>query len=413
MSMRLFRLQLSTALCTRRQAWWFKSLVNTENVNVKLTPSNCTSLCFSNRFICSASESRKSKKLRERKRKIKTIGNDVENAEAKAISEKNISFSVASVCPEESISEKQKSTAISAGASERQIKEEVLSRGNSITENACVTILADLDAPELCFPSSIPSSAIKTPVHCLTKNSLDAAERVLSTMYTASSSQIEAQEKFPSTLEPQVCTSSATKCSLVPNEEDYRALLLNLLLFRKETLNPILEVIQEERRALTVQITTLDTKVKELELVRQDIRKLLETHTVQDRKSESENSVFLTPLTALSSSTQENTANESSNNVKCTANRIESLENTHDRACVPSLQSFSFLPQNQPGVPAAEPLSVSCIINKEKKSLPEISTIRKGSKSKKKSKNKRLEKSKRVQDEVLSNAVADGEEIIL
>lgn len=381
-------------------------------MNAKLLPSNCTSLCCGIRFFCSSSKNTIPQILRGRKRKVKRTENGAESAATKIIWEERPSHSVASMLTKENISETQRSLANSAVASEHQIKEEVPFRSSFMNENPCDSTPSTLGITDSCFSSSVPSTAVKSTVCCLAKSSLDAAERVLSTMYSASPAQSEAQEKIPGISEQQVCTSSSTKCSLLPTEEDYRALLLNLLLLRKETLNPILEVIQEERRALTAKIITLDAKVKELELVRQDIRKLLETHTVLDSNSESQASVFLTPHTVVPSSTHKNTATESSNAVKCTASRIETLESTHSRGCAPSLPSSSSLPQNQRETQVGEPLSASFFIKKGRKSLPEVPTFRKGSKKKKKErKNKRIEISKKEQDNVLLNSISDEEEI--
>lgn len=79
-------------------------------------------------------------------------------------------------------------------------------------------------------------------------------EKVLATMFTPSR-------------EPDV--------PLRPSALDYRALLLELLLYRKETLEPVLAALRAEREALHQQQNELNSKIKELAGIRDEIREEL------------------------------------------------------------------------------------------------------------------------------------------
>lgn len=70
----------------------------------------------------------------------------------------------------------------------------------------------------------------------------------------------------------------APSALLAPTEEDYRALLLDLLLYRQDTLRPVLRALQQERERLASQAAELDAKVSGLVAVREEIRAILTEH---------------------------------------------------------------------------------------------------------------------------------------
>lgn len=73
--------------------------------------------------------------------------------------------------------------------------------------------------------------------------------------------------------------------AMKPSEEDYRALILDLLLYRKESLEPLLHGIQKERKVISEKLEQLSNATMQLESVREDIRLLLETSQEENLKS--------------------------------------------------------------------------------------------------------------------------------
>lgn len=62
-----------------------------------------------------------------------------------------------------------------------------------------------------------------------------------------------------------------------PSEEDYRALLLDLILYRKDSLMPVVHALQQEREVLQAQVREAHKKVHELAEIRDEIRSLLQS----------------------------------------------------------------------------------------------------------------------------------------
>ncbi|CCW66639.1 unnamed protein product, partial [Phytomonas sp. Hart1] len=64
----------------------------------------------------------------------------------------------------------------------------------------------------------------------------------------------------------------------VPYKEDHHALLLDFILYRRETLLPVLRGFKKERCLLEKRLVDLDRKVKELCEVRESIRTMILEH---------------------------------------------------------------------------------------------------------------------------------------
>lgn len=71
-------------------------------------------------------------------------------------------------------------------------------------------------------------------------------------------------------------TDTPTPAAAPPSAEDYRALLLDLLLYRRETLEPVLEALRTERAEVERQMRLLDAQVRELGSIRDELRELAE-----------------------------------------------------------------------------------------------------------------------------------------
>lgn len=67
-----------------------------------------------------------------------------------------------------------------------------------------------------------------------------------------------------------------------PTKEDYRALLLDLLLYRSDTLQPICEALKAERIQLESLKANLDSQVNRLAEIRDEIRTMLEMARAED-----------------------------------------------------------------------------------------------------------------------------------
>lgn len=73
-----------------------------------------------------------------------------------------------------------------------------------------------------------------------------------------------------------MCRTTSSSRSLRPSEEDYRALLQDLLLYRQESLAPIVAAFRGERELLEKRLSQLDAKTQELHAVRRDLAQMLE-----------------------------------------------------------------------------------------------------------------------------------------
>lgn len=61
-----------------------------------------------------------------------------------------------------------------------------------------------------------------------------------------------------------------------PTEDDYKALLYDLLLYRRESLQPILLALRKERELLEIKMLNFSKKVEEFSRIREEMRLLLE-----------------------------------------------------------------------------------------------------------------------------------------
>lgn len=68
-----------------------------------------------------------------------------------------------------------------------------------------------------------------------------------------------------------------------PPPEAYRALLHDLLLYRRETLVPVVAALQKERKLLDKRLEELDEKVEQLSQIREEIRSLVTQHKLEEQ----------------------------------------------------------------------------------------------------------------------------------
>ncbi|KAG5507829.1 hypothetical protein JIQ42_07119 [Leishmania sp. Namibia] len=74
----------------------------------------------------------------------------------------------------------------------------------------------------------------------------------------------------------KTASTTPTPAAVAPTSEDYRALLLDLLLYRRETLAPVVEALRRERDEVEKKMQHLDTHVRELSSIRDELRQLAE-----------------------------------------------------------------------------------------------------------------------------------------
>lgn len=79
-------------------------------------------------------------------------------------------------------------------------------------------------------------------------------------------------------------SDTAADASLSPTAADYRALIVDLLLYRQETLLPVVEALAREREAMEVKLEEMQIAVTRLERVRDEIRSLLVNYRMEDKK---------------------------------------------------------------------------------------------------------------------------------
>lgn len=103
----------------------------------------------------------------------------------------------------------------------------------------------------------------------------------------------------PTTTPPAAPSSSPSP----PTSEDYRALLLDLLLYRRETLSPLLTALQQERAELEAKMTLLEAHVKELREIRDELRCLAEGKLDEEHRK-LHAAVFAAPANAKGANTR-------------------------------------------------------------------------------------------------------------
>jgi chromosome segregation ATPase len=80
-----------------------------------------------------------------------------------------------------------------------------------------------------------------------------------------------ASSKSPATPCPSP-SAALSSTATTPTAEEYRALLLDLLLYRRETLEPVLAALRREREELETKMAQLETLVRELRHIREELR---------------------------------------------------------------------------------------------------------------------------------------------
>ncbi|KAG5487446.1 hypothetical protein LSCM1_07399 [Leishmania martiniquensis] len=80
----------------------------------------------------------------------------------------------------------------------------------------------------------------------------------------------------PLTMTGKAASAMSTTAAAAPTSEDYRALLLDLLLYRRETLSPVVEALRRERDEVEKKMQQLDTHVRELASIRDELRQVAE-----------------------------------------------------------------------------------------------------------------------------------------
>ncbi|KPI84651.1 hypothetical protein ABL78_6292 [Leptomonas seymouri] len=76
--------------------------------------------------------------------------------------------------------------------------------------------------------------------------------------------------------QPVADSSSSAEPPTPPTTEDYRALLLDLLLYRQETVGPLLTALKREREELEVKMAQLETHIRSLRQIRDELRVISE-----------------------------------------------------------------------------------------------------------------------------------------
>lgn len=79
-------------------------------------------------------------------------------------------------------------------------------------------------------------------------------------------------------------SSSSSSSAVLPTSEDYRALLLDLLLYRRETLEPVLVALRKEREELEVKLAELEAHVRELREIRDNLRRFAEQQADEEAR---------------------------------------------------------------------------------------------------------------------------------
>ncbi|RNC54721.1 subtilisin-like serine peptidase [Trypanosoma cruzi] len=73
-----------------------------------------------------------------------------------------------------------------------------------------------------------------------------------------------------------------------PSESDYEALVKNLLLFRRESIEPVLSALKKERALFDESVKKMETRVAEMYAVREEIREMLRDGAAAQRRTLSE-----------------------------------------------------------------------------------------------------------------------------
>lgn len=241
--------------------------------------------CWPRFYSSSGGKAEKNKRTNRKRKKKNKISFEGPAAKAPSgtILTQTVKNSTGIVQMKEKMNERKQNQTTVSGIWERERGTGVLFQENSnIMPNAFPIHSEHSCTPQMSVCHSIPSSTASARL-VLDKqiDSQNGALKVLSSMY---SFEIPSGMERSTSGEAQKVTSLksfALGNSLGPMEEDYRALLLDLVLLRRETLLPILSVIQEERQCLAAQLRLFEKNVEKLQQVRDEIRELLEAYSAQ------------------------------------------------------------------------------------------------------------------------------------
>lgn len=337
--MKAFRSVLGAALCSNRRELHCRASANDWG-----TAMRTRSKCNVRRFVCrhrsSRSQEKSNKSVRKQKQKMKHLESCVEDT----VKGKTMTAAVqhASI-PEEMNNkfrrEKNRCT-IPMDKYEEGVREEGIFAADSTRIGSVpaalptVSFTSGNSLPRSLSPTTTGSAAL-----CLETKTFSVKERMQGSVRSFT---------LPSSLEmpgmreketKQNLTPSTREISFRPSEEDYRALLLDVLLSRRETLLPIVSVIREERKALIAQVNILNKKVKELEHVRREVREMLEAYVRQGNNTSSKISSSVghlsSPMKIQNSLTQ-----ESSSIPLCSSQPCESEEHGNRASSCTSLRSL-------------------------------------------------------------------------
>ncbi|KAK7198323.1 hypothetical protein NESM_000790200 [Novymonas esmeraldas] len=119
-----------------------------------------------------------------------------------------------------------------------------------------------------------------------------ATGRRTSTLDATRASNRRSRSRVPATPEKRATAAVAAAAAAVttvtastpPTAEDYRALLLDLLLYRRETVTPVVEALRRERELLETDMRHLDAHVRELSRIRDELRQLSEAALDAERR---------------------------------------------------------------------------------------------------------------------------------
>ncbi|EKF30029.1 kinesin, putative [Trypanosoma cruzi marinkellei] len=119
----------------------------------------------------------------------------------------------------------------------------------------------------------------------ITQEALGASVSVAECSAVAEPHPQKQQQKRPA-CEKITTTSHPSLWS--PNESDYEALVENLLLYRRESIEPVLNALKKERALFDESVKKLETRVAEMYAVREEIREMLQNGAAAQRQALSE-----------------------------------------------------------------------------------------------------------------------------
>ncbi|RNF15529.1 subtilisin-like serine peptidase [Trypanosoma conorhini] len=113
------------------------------------------------------------------------------------------------------------------------------------------------------------------------KEASEAADTVVGGAAAAAVAEAPAQQQRPENSATRLLQSPLWS----PTEAEYEALVANLLLYRRESLEPVLSALQKERALFEESVKQMETRVAELYAVREEIRKMLQDGAAAQRRA--------------------------------------------------------------------------------------------------------------------------------